>query len=79
MSDSKSGSEIPPLIPGTTHYPKWMENVPDLLKSNKCGDIFITPDPRKRAPFDGVTACTQVGHPLLNTVPPKEGAEGRYI
>ena len=30
--------------PGTTHYPKWMENVPDLLKSNKCGDIFITPD-----------------------------------
>ena len=44
MSDSKSGSEIPPLIPGTTHYPKWMENIPDLLKTNKCGDIFIMPD-----------------------------------
>ena len=43
MSDSKSGSEIPPLIPGTTNYPKWMENIPDLLKTNKCGDIFIMP------------------------------------
>ena len=72
MSDSKSGSEIPPLIPGTTNYPKWMENIPDLLITNKCGDVFIMPDPHKRAPFDGTTACTQVGHPLLGTVPPKE-------
>ena len=63
--DSDKAPAIPPLIPGTTVYAPWIENIPDLLKAAKCGAIFITPDPRKRLPFTGRANCTQVGHPLF--------------
>ena len=75
--DSDKAPAIPPLIPGTTVYATWIENIPDLLKAAKCGAIFITPDPRKRLPFTGRANCTQVGHPLFGTQPPKETDE-RY-
>ena len=35
MSDDKSSISIPTLLPGITNYPKWIGNIPDLLKSNK--------------------------------------------
>ena len=46
--DSEIVAKIPPLVAGTTHYPTWMENLPDQLKALKCGARFITPGPRER-------------------------------
>ena len=68
---------IPPLIAGVTHYPTWMENLPDLLKSLKCGARFMNPDPSKRDQFTGRSTCTQAGHKLHGTTPAKESDE-RY-
>ena len=77
MTDD-SYKTVPPLVAGVTDYEPWAANLPDWLKSAKCGIIFASPDPSKRQRFTGSRQCTQEGHPLIDTTPPNETSERHH-